>query len=163
MKTISREEYREYLWENRKNKVSTKLNKEMRDFIKANEQDIRKAFIETNISTIGFSIKPKPKITLYQVFCTEYPFITISEENFNKAYKETHTTNLDHLKDYILAKGLEEEIELWQGIGYHNMVHYIGSQNGYQWEFQEKTDSGNKSLLSISEKVMPYATQNETT
>lgn len=52
------------------------------------------------------------KITLYQAFCTEYPFITISEENFNEAYKETYTTNLDHLKDYILAKGLEEEIEL---------------------------------------------------
>ena len=112
MKIITREEYQEYLWENRKNKVSTKLNQEMRDFIKANEKDIRKAFIGTNISTIGFSIKPKPKITLYQAFCTEYPFITISEENFNKAYNETHTTNLDHLKDYILAKGLEEEIEL---------------------------------------------------
>ena len=112
MKTITREEYQEYLWENRKNKVSTKLNKEMRDFIKANEQDIRKAFIGTNISMVAFPDEEPKKITLYQAFCTEYPFITISEENFNKAYKETHTTNLDHLKDYILAKGLEEEIEL---------------------------------------------------
>ena len=112
MKTITREEYQEYLWENRKNKVSTKLNKEMRDFIKANEQDVRKAFIGTNISVIGFPEEEPKKITLYQAFCTEYPFITISEENFNKAYNETHTTNLDHLKDYILAKGLEEEIEL---------------------------------------------------
>ena len=51
-------------------------------------------------------------ITLYQAFCTEYPFITISKKNFIKAYLETHTNNLDHLKDYILAKGLEEEIEL---------------------------------------------------
>lgn len=112
MKIITREEYQEYLKEQRKRQQSDKLSPEMRDFIKANEQDIRKAFIETNISTIGFSIKPKPKITLYQAFCTEYPFITISEENFNKAYKEAQTTNLDHLKDYILAKGLEEEIEL---------------------------------------------------
>jgi len=52
MKTISRLEFQEYLKEQRKNKVSTKLNKEMRDFIKANEQDIRKAFIGTNIKAI---------------------------------------------------------------------------------------------------------------
>lgn len=52
------------------------------------------------------------KITLYQAFQTEYPYITISEENFKKAYQEAKTSNLDHLKDYILAKGLEEEVEL---------------------------------------------------
>lgn len=52
------------------------------------------------------------KITLYQAFQTEYPYITVSEENFNKAYQEAKTSNLDHLKDYILAKGLEEEVEL---------------------------------------------------
>ena len=115
MKIITREEYQEYLWENRKNKVSTKLNKEMRDFIKADEHDIKKAFIGTNISVIGFQFESQilpDNITLFKAFQTEYPFITISEENFNKAYNETHTTNLDHLKDYILAKGLEEEIEL---------------------------------------------------
>lgn len=50
--------------------------------------------------------------TLYQAFQTEYPYITVSKKNFIKAYLETHTTNLDHLKDYILAKGLEEEVEL---------------------------------------------------
>lgn len=52
------------------------------------------------------------KITLYQAFQTEYPYITLSEENFKKAYQEAKTSNLDHLKDYILAKGLEEELEL---------------------------------------------------
>lgn len=52
------------------------------------------------------------KITLYKCFQTEYPYITISEENFKKAYSEAKTSNLDLLKDYILAKGLEEEIEL---------------------------------------------------
>ena len=51
-------------------------------------------------------------ITLYQAFQTEYPFITISKENFEKAYKEAGTANLDLLKDYILAKGLEEEVQL---------------------------------------------------
>ena len=112
MKTISRLEFQEYLKEQRKNIVSDNLSVEMREFIQANEQDVRKAFIGTNISIIGFPEEEPKKITLYQAFCTEYPYITISEENFNKAYKETHTTNLDHLKDYILAKGLEEEIEL---------------------------------------------------
>lgn len=52
------------------------------------------------------------KITLYQAFQTEYPYIIISEENFNKAYQEAKTSNLDLLRDYILAKGLEEEVEL---------------------------------------------------
>ena len=112
MKTVSREEYKEYLKEQRKNTVSDNLSVEIRDFIKANNSDLKKAFIGTNISMVAFPDEEPKKITLYQAFCTEYPFITISEENFNKAYKETHTTNLDHLKDYILAKGLEEEIEL---------------------------------------------------
>lgn len=115
MKIITREEYQEYLKEQRKCQQSDKLSPEMRDFIKANEQDIMKAFIGTNISVIGLPFESQTlpdKITLFKAFQTEYPFITISEENFNKAYKETHTTNLDHLKDYILAKGLEEEIEL---------------------------------------------------
>ena len=56
--------------------------------------------------------KNMANITLYQAFQTEYPYITISEENFKKAYQEAKTSNLDLLRDYILAKGLEEEVEL---------------------------------------------------
>ena len=52
------------------------------------------------------------KITLYEAFQTEYPYIVISKENFEKSYKEAGTANLDLLKDYILAKGLEEEVVL---------------------------------------------------
>ena len=104
------------------------------------------------------------KITLYQAFQTEYPYITISEENFKKAYQEAKTSNLDHLKDYILAKGLEEEVELWtKDTEYHHTDPYITFQNGYHLIILKLEDSGNRSLLSTSEKAMPYAMQNETT
>ena len=106
---ITREDYKVYLkYLHRENKVEGPIA----NFIHQNREDIDKAFKGTNISVVEFPDEEPKKITLYQAFCTEYPFITISEENFNKAYNETHTTNLDHLKDYILAKGLEEEIEL---------------------------------------------------
>jgi len=54
MKTITRKEYQEYLKEQRQGTTSTILSKEMREFIKANESDINKAFIGTNISVISF-------------------------------------------------------------------------------------------------------------
>lgn len=106
---ITREDYKVYLkYLHRENKVEGPIA----NFIHQNREDIDKAFKGTNISVVEFQDEEPKKITLYQCFCTEYPYITISEENFNKAYKETHTINLDHLKDYILAKGLEEELEL---------------------------------------------------
>lgn len=108
---ITREDYQAYLREIRWHGNIGNLT-ELGKAIQDNSDDLKKAFIGTNISVVEFPDKEPKKITLYQAFCTEYPFITISEENFNKAYKEAQTTNLDHLKDYILAKGLEEEIEL---------------------------------------------------
>lgn len=54
---------------------------------------------------------------LYLAFIKEYPFITVNEdviEDFVKQYPQvTNSSNdLDLLKDYILSKGLEDEIEL---------------------------------------------------
>lgn len=57
MKTITRKEYQEYLKEQRQGTISDLLSKEMREFIKANEPDITKAFIGTNISVISFLTK----------------------------------------------------------------------------------------------------------
>lgn len=54
MKTITRKEYQEYLKEQRQGTTSTLLSNEMREFIKANESDILRAFIGTNISVISF-------------------------------------------------------------------------------------------------------------
>ena len=54
---------------------------------------------------------------LYLAFINKYPFITVKEDvirNFVKEYpKVTNSSkDLDLLKDYILSKGLEDEIEL---------------------------------------------------
>ena len=54
---------------------------------------------------------------LYLAFIKEYPFITVNEDvirDFVKEYpKVTNSSkDLDLLKDYILSKGLEDEIEL---------------------------------------------------
>ena len=54
---------------------------------------------------------------LYLAFIKEYPFITVNEDvirDFVKEYpKITNSSkDLDLLKDYILSKGLEDEIEL---------------------------------------------------
>lgn len=57
MKTITRKEYQEYLKEQRQGFPSNLLSKEMREFIKANESDITRAFIGTNISVISFLTK----------------------------------------------------------------------------------------------------------
>ena len=57
MKTITRKEYQEYLKEQRQGTISDLLSKEMREFIKANESDITRAFIGTNISVISFLTK----------------------------------------------------------------------------------------------------------
>ena len=54
MKTITRKEYQEYLKEQRQGTTSTLISQEMREFIKANESDINKAFIGTNITVISF-------------------------------------------------------------------------------------------------------------
>lgn len=61
MKTITRKEYQEYLKEQRQGITSTLLSKEMRGFIKANESDINKAFIGTNITVISF-LTPNEKV-----------------------------------------------------------------------------------------------------
>ena len=52
MKIITREEYQEYLKEQRKRQQSDKLSPEIRTFIKENLSDIRKAFIGTNIKSV---------------------------------------------------------------------------------------------------------------
>lgn len=54
---------------------------------------------------------------LYLAFINKYPFITVNEDvikDFVKEYpKITNSSkDLDFLKDYILSKGLEDEIEL---------------------------------------------------
>ena len=54
---------------------------------------------------------------LYLEFINKYPFITVNEDvigDFVKQYpKITNSSkDLDLLKDYILSKGLEDEIEL---------------------------------------------------
>ena len=54
---------------------------------------------------------------LYLAFINKYPFLTVNEDvirNFVKEYpKVTNSSkDLDLLKDYILSKGLEDEIEL---------------------------------------------------
>ena len=54
---------------------------------------------------------------LYLAFINKYPFITVNEDvirDFVKEYpKVTNSSkDLDLLKDYILSKGLEDEIEL---------------------------------------------------
>ena len=54
---------------------------------------------------------------LYLAFITEYPYISVDESvirDFVKEYpKVTNSSkDLDLLKDYILSKGLEDEIEL---------------------------------------------------
>ena len=54
---------------------------------------------------------------LYLAFITEYPYISVNEDvirDFVKQYpKITNSSkDLDLLKDYILSKGLEDEIEL---------------------------------------------------
>ena len=54
---------------------------------------------------------------LYLAFITEYPYISVDEDvirDFVKQYpKITNSSkDLDLLKDYILSKGLEDEIEL---------------------------------------------------
>ena len=54
---------------------------------------------------------------LYLAFINKYPFITVNEDvikDFVKQYpKITNSSNdLDLLMDYILSKGLEDEIEL---------------------------------------------------
>lgn len=54
---------------------------------------------------------------LHLAFITEYPYITVNEDvikDYVKQYpKVTNSSkDLDFLKDYILSKGLEDEIEL---------------------------------------------------
>lgn len=54
---------------------------------------------------------------LYLSFINKYPFITVNEDvirDFVKQYpKITNSSkDLDLLEDYILSKGLEDEIEL---------------------------------------------------
>ena len=54
---------------------------------------------------------------LYLAFINKYPYITVNEDvikDYVKQYpKVTNSSkDLDLLKDYILSKGLEDEIEL---------------------------------------------------
>ena len=54
---------------------------------------------------------------LYIAFINKYPFLTVNEDvimDFVKQYPEitNSSKDLDFLKDYILSKGLEDEIEL---------------------------------------------------
>ena len=63
MKTITRKEYQEYLKEQRQGTISNSISQEMREFIKANESDITRAFIGTNISVISFLTKAEEQFT----------------------------------------------------------------------------------------------------
>ena len=54
---------------------------------------------------------------LYLAFITEYPYISVNESVIENYVKENpqitnSSKDLDLLKDYILSKGLEDEIEL---------------------------------------------------
>ena len=54
---------------------------------------------------------------LYLAFITEYPYISVDESVIENYVKENpqitnSSKDLDLLKDYILSKGLEDEIEL---------------------------------------------------
>lgn len=54
---------------------------------------------------------------LYLAFITEYPYISVDESVIENYVKENpQITNcsrdLDLIRDYILSKGLEDEIEL---------------------------------------------------
>ena len=54
---------------------------------------------------------------LYLAFITEYPYISVDESVIENYVKENPkitdcSRDLDLLKDYILSKGLEDEIEL---------------------------------------------------
>ena len=54
---------------------------------------------------------------LYLAFITEYPYISVDESVIENYIKENpkitnSSKDLDLLKDYIISKGLEDEIEL---------------------------------------------------
>ena len=54
---------------------------------------------------------------LYLAFINKYPFLTVNEDvikDYVKQYPQVTNSSkdLDLLKDYILSKGLEDEIEL---------------------------------------------------
>lgn len=54
---------------------------------------------------------------LYLAFINKYPFLTVNEDVIKAFVKEypkitNSSKDLDLLKDYILSKGLEDEIEL---------------------------------------------------
>ena len=54
---------------------------------------------------------------LYIAFINKYPFLAVNEDvimDFVKQYPEitNSSKDLDFLRDYILSKGLEDEIEL---------------------------------------------------
>ena len=54
---------------------------------------------------------------LYLAFLNKYPFLTVKEDvirDYVKQYPQitNSSKDLDLLKDYILSKGLEDEIEL---------------------------------------------------
>ena len=54
---------------------------------------------------------------LYLALITEYPYISVDESVIENYVKENpqitnSSKDLDLLKDYILSKGLEDEIEL---------------------------------------------------
>ena len=54
---------------------------------------------------------------LYLAFINKYPFLTVNEDvikDFVKQYPQITncSRDLDLLQDYILSKGLEDEIEL---------------------------------------------------
>ena len=49
---------------------------------------------------------------LYGDFTTKYPFITIDRSTVAQFYKEYNSTNVDMLFDYVLAQGLDDDIEI---------------------------------------------------
>ena len=75
------------------------------------------SFISRGVRSVIYKINYMDTHQLYLAFITEYPYISVDEsviENYVKQYpKVTNSSeDLDLLRDYILSKGLEDEIEL---------------------------------------------------
>ena len=50
--------------------------------------------------------------TLYGEFLAKYPFVTIDRSVVARFHKEYNSTNVDMLFDFVLAQGLEDDIEI---------------------------------------------------
>ncbi len=105
MKTITRKEYQEYLKEQRQGTTSTILSQEMREFIKANESDINKAFIGTNISVISFPTQTVNRGLVRILRAQEYlqEIVNLVEKTEITIASDFDLDSLSKAKEYIKA------------------------------------------------------------